>query len=80
MSVDVAVHAHHGFEPFAMADPFPIYAELRREEPVMFDEWSWVFRFQRMPEGQVASESQVLGFRHLPPARGLAVQSISNTV
>ena len=38
MSVDVAVHEHHGFEPFAMADPFPIYAELRREEPVMFDE------------------------------------------
>ena len=29
---------HHGFEPFDMKDPFPAYAELRREEPVMFDE------------------------------------------
>ncbi|WP_449279447.1 cytochrome P450 [Leucobacter sp. GX0328] len=31
-------HGHHGFEPFAQKDPFPAYAELRREEPVMFDE------------------------------------------
>jgi cytochrome P450 len=38
MSVDVAVHEHHGFEAFAMGDPFPVYEELRREEPVMFDE------------------------------------------
>lgn len=29
---------HHGFEPFEMKDPFPAYAELRRDEPVMFDE------------------------------------------
>ena len=29
---------HHGFEPFVMNDPFPAYEELRREEPVMFDE------------------------------------------
>ncbi|MDH6424301.1 cytochrome P450 [Aurantimicrobium minutum] len=29
---------HHGYEPFNMKDPFPAYAELRREEPVMFDE------------------------------------------
>ena len=29
---------HHGFEPFDLNDPFPSYAELRREEPVMFDE------------------------------------------
>jgi len=29
---------NHGFEPFAQKDPFPSYAELRREEPVMFDE------------------------------------------
>ncbi len=29
---------HHGFEPFDQKDPFPAYAELRREEPVMFDE------------------------------------------
>ncbi len=29
---------HHGFEPFNQKDPFPAYAELRREEPVMFDE------------------------------------------
>lgn len=30
--------AHHGYEPFAMADPFPAYARLRAEEPVMYDE------------------------------------------
>ncbi len=29
---------HHGYEPFVMNDPFPSYAELRAEEPVMFDE------------------------------------------
>lgn len=29
---------HHGFEPFDQDDPFPAYAELRAEEPVMFDE------------------------------------------
>ncbi len=29
---------HHGFEPFDQKDPFPAYAELRREEPVMYDE------------------------------------------
>ena len=28
----------HGYEPFDMKDPFPAYAELRAEEPVMFDE------------------------------------------
>ena len=29
---------HHGYEPFQMKDPFPAYAALRAEEPVMFDE------------------------------------------
>ena len=29
---------HHGYEPFAMGDPFPSYAELREHEPVFFDE------------------------------------------
>lgn len=29
---------HHGYAPFEMADPFPSYAELREEQPVMFDE------------------------------------------
>jgi cytochrome P450 len=29
---------HHGFEPFAMDNPFESYARLRAEEPVMFDE------------------------------------------
>lgn len=29
---------HHGYEPFQMKDPFPAYAELRSEQPVMFDE------------------------------------------
>lgn len=28
----------HGFEPFAQTDPFPAYAALRAEEPVMYDE------------------------------------------
>ena len=32
-----ALH-HHGYEPFSMNDPFPAYAALRNEEPVMFDE------------------------------------------
>ncbi|GAA1539863.1 cytochrome P450 [Microbacterium ginsengiterrae] len=29
---------HHGYEPFDMKDPFGAYAELRRSEPVMYDE------------------------------------------
>ncbi|TJY67297.1 cytochrome P450 [Arthrobacter sp. CAU 1506] len=29
---------HHGYEPFQMKDPFPAYAELRNEQPIMFDE------------------------------------------
>ena len=29
---------HHGYEPFQMKNPFPAYAELRAEQPVMFDE------------------------------------------
>lgn len=29
---------HHGYDPFQMKDPFPAYAELRKEQPVMFDE------------------------------------------
>ncbi|WP_024368481.1 cytochrome P450 [Arthrobacter sp. TB 26] len=29
---------HHGYEPFAQKNPFPAYAELRAEQPVMFDE------------------------------------------
>jgi len=34
----VAPADHHGYEPFNMNDPFPAYAELRVEQPVMFDE------------------------------------------
>ena len=30
--------SHHGYEPFDMKNPFPAYAEMRKEEPVMFDE------------------------------------------
>lgn len=30
--------AHHGYEPFRQDDPFPSYAALRRDEPVMYDE------------------------------------------
>jgi cytochrome P450 len=29
---------HHGFEPFRQKNPFPAYAALRRDEPVMYDE------------------------------------------
>ncbi|ANE03247.1 cytochrome P450 [Corynebacterium crudilactis] len=29
---------YHGYQPFQMENPFPAYQELRREEPVMFDE------------------------------------------
>ncbi len=30
--------AHHGYEPFAQGDPFPAYASMRAEEPVVYDE------------------------------------------
>ncbi|WP_107766868.1 cytochrome P450 [Nocardioides terrigena] len=29
---------HHGYQPFEQADPFPAYARLRADEPVMYDE------------------------------------------
>lgn len=29
---------HHGYEPFEMKDPFPAYATMREQQPVMFDE------------------------------------------
>lgn len=29
---------HHGYQPFVQDDPFPSYAALRAEEPVMYDE------------------------------------------
>jgi cytochrome P450 len=29
---------HHGYKPFAMENPFPSYAKMRSEQPVMFDE------------------------------------------
>lgn len=29
---------HHGYQPFEMNDPFPAYARLRADEPVMYDE------------------------------------------
>lgn len=29
---------YHGYEPFQLKDPFPAYAELRAEQPVMYDE------------------------------------------
>lgn len=29
---------YHGFEPFKLTNPFPSYAELREEAPVMFDD------------------------------------------
>ena len=38
MSTQEQCPVHHGYEPFDMADPFPAYAELRAEEPVMYDE------------------------------------------
>lgn len=37
-SVSTTAQQHHGYEPFDMKDPFPAYAELRANEPVMFDE------------------------------------------
>lgn len=33
-----ACPVHHGYEPFEQDDPFPSYAALRAQEPVMFDE------------------------------------------
>lgn len=29
---------HHGYEPFQQENPFPAYQQLRREQPVMFDD------------------------------------------
>ena len=29
---------HHGYRPFDMKDPFPSYANLRHDHPVMYDE------------------------------------------
>lgn len=39
-SAPAATHnaTHHGYEPFQMKNPFPAYAALRAEEPVMYDE------------------------------------------
>lgn len=35
---ELRARGHHGYEPFQMKDPFPAYAALRAEEPVMYDE------------------------------------------
>jgi len=47
---------HHGFRPFAMKDPFPAYAELRREEPVMFDERIGYWVVTRWPDVRAVFE------------------------
>lgn len=38
MSQAVCPAGYHGFEPFDMNNPFPAYEELRKEQPVMFDD------------------------------------------
>ncbi|WP_167048085.1 cytochrome P450 [Salinibacterium sp. ZJ454] len=38
---------HHGYEPFQLKDPFPAYAELRAEQPVMFDERTGLYVVSR---------------------------------
>lgn len=38
MSVAACPVGYHGFEPFDMNNPYPAYEELRREQPVMFDD------------------------------------------
>ncbi|MET1042997.1 MAG: cytochrome P450, partial [Microbacteriaceae bacterium] len=42
-----APSGHHGYEPFQMKDPFPAYAELRAEQPVMFDERTGLYVVSR---------------------------------
>ncbi|MGP6204669.1 cytochrome P450 [Microbacterium sp. F2] len=37
-ALGAASDGHHGYQPFEMADPFPAYAQMRAEEPVMYDE------------------------------------------
>ena len=37
-ALGAASDGHHGYQPFEMADPFPAYARMRAEEPVMYDE------------------------------------------
>ena len=38
---------HHGYEPFAMENPFPAYARMRSEQPVMFDERTGLYVITR---------------------------------
>jgi cytochrome P450 len=38
MSEAVCPAGYHGYEPFDMNNPFPAYEELRKEQPVMFDD------------------------------------------
>lgn len=38
---------HHGYEPFQMKDPFPAYAQMRAEQPVMFDERTGLYVVSR---------------------------------
>lgn len=47
---------HHGYEPFDMKDPFPAYAELRRDEPVMFDERIGYYVVSRYDDVKAAFE------------------------
>jgi hypothetical protein len=38
MSEAVCPAGYHGYEPFDMNNPFPAYQEMRKEQPVMFDD------------------------------------------
>ncbi|MGX1591280.1 cytochrome P450 [Glutamicibacter sp. NPDC055491] len=47
---------HHGYEPFAMENPFPSYAKMRSEQPVMFDERTGLYVLTRYDDVKAVFE------------------------
>ena len=74
--------AHHGYSPFAMTDPFPSYAALRENEPVMFDEEIGYFVVSRYADVKAVFDNwQVFSSENAQApvrARGAAATKIMN--
>ena len=47
---------HHGYEPFEMGNPFPAYARMRAEQPVMFDERTGLYVVTRYDDVKAVFE------------------------
>ncbi|MDJ0339876.1 cytochrome P450 [Cryobacterium sp. PH31-O1] len=77
-----AASAHHGYAPFAMTDPFPSYAALRENEPVMFDEEIGYFVVSRYDDVKATFDNwQVFSSENAQApvrARGAAATTIMN--